>query len=111
MAVQVQGRTTLERAINKAMAQHTPAYLVDASTYTVPSSDGVSAYTVRIHRSPDGPDFTCTCKAGERGLVCYHIGAVLMDLADRRLSKASQARVVDHATAVLHTPARKALWA
>lgn len=40
-----------------------------AALYLTVSSDGTARYRV------DQAEHTCTCKAGERGLRCYHLAA------------------------------------
>ncbi len=97
------GRTPLERAVNKAMALGTPAYRVDDRTYTVPASDGMAAYIVLVN----GTDYACTCPAGESGRICYHIGAVMMAVAARKLAPVMDARLLEPN----RTPSRSPLWA
>lgn len=46
--------------------------------YAAVSSDGSVTYLV------DAGARTCTCKAGERGVRCYHVAAALMASAVRR---------------------------
>ncbi len=102
----IQGTTSVERAVNKAMALDTPAYRVDDRTYTVPASDGRAAYTVLVNNG----DYACTCKAGEQGRICYHVGAVVMAVAAAKLETkvpAVDARLLEPA----RTPKRAPLWA
>ena len=77
----------------------TPAYRM----YTVPASDGKAAYTVLVN----GTDYACTCPAGESGRICYHIGAVIMAVAARRLAPVMDARLLEPN----RTPSRSPLWA
>jgi len=102
VAAAAPGRTPLERAVNKAMALGTPAYRVDDRTYTVPASDGKAAYTVLVN----GTDYACTCPAGESGRICYHIGAVMMAVAARKLAPVMDARLLEPN----RIPKRSPLW-
>ena len=40
--------------------------------FAVLSSDGVTLYDVEAYATADGVRFSCTCKAGQNGMVCKH---------------------------------------
>ncbi len=79
------GKTSLERAINKAMELGTVALKVDARTYTVAASNGRDEYTVTVR----GCEYTCTCTAGQQGRTCYHAAAAMMARMSERLEAAA----------------------
>ncbi len=79
------GKTSLERAINKAMELGTVALKVDARTYTVAASNGRDEYTVTVAAC----QYTCTCTAGQQERTCYHAAAAMMARIAERLETAA----------------------
>jgi len=79
-----------------------PAYRVTDRTYTVAAPDGKSAYTVLVN----GTYYACTYPAGESGRICYHIGAVMMAVAARKLAPVMDARLLEPN----RSPNRAPLW-
>jgi hypothetical protein len=67
------GREQLEKAINRAKKIKPLVRMIQFGTYSVRSSDGQSFYTVRLSRNSLGEKVVdCSCRGGERGLVCFH---------------------------------------
>ncbi len=85
----VKGATSLERAVNRAMAENIQPTKTGANTYSVLSSKGDATYTVTVR----GCEYSCTCTAGQQGRICYHAAATMMSRMAERLETA--APVVD----------------
>lgn len=67
----------LSRAIEKAQKIHPRVEFDRFGRYRVSGSKG-GFYTVLCRKSNNGyKTVECTCKGGERGLVCYHAAAAL----------------------------------
>jgi hypothetical protein len=55
--------------------------------YEVKSSNGENIYTIHFYKSGKQRLAECTCKTGERGLICYHVAgaaAVHIGIASMR---------------------------
>ncbi len=83
MAGKTKGATSLERALNRAMAENIQPVKTGASTYTVLSSRGDATYTVTVR----GCEYTCTCPS--QGRHCKHSAAVMMSRMAERLETAA----------------------
>ncbi len=81
------GKTSLERAINRAMAEGIEPVKTGANTYSVLSSKGDATYTVTVR----GCQYTCTCTAGQQGRTCYHAASAMMSRMSERLEAAAPA--------------------
>ncbi len=94
----VQGKTSIERAINRAMAEGLEPVRVASGVYEVASvkSPG-KVYTVRILSRTE---MTCDCIGGKYHM-CKHRAAVAMFIAAERLERPA------HEVAVLAAPARQ----
>jgi hypothetical protein len=70
-------KTQLERAIEKAKQIRPKVHFVKFGRYQVSGSKG-GFYTVQCCKDERGiKAVACTCKAGDRGLVCFHSVAAL----------------------------------
>lgn len=73
----LQNKDQLERAITKAKKVRPRVKFGGFGYYRVSGSQG-GFYTVLCRRSNNGyKTVDCTCKGGEKGLVCYHAAAAL----------------------------------
>ncbi len=81
----VKGATSLERAINRAMAENIQPTKTGANTYSVVSSKGDATYTVMVR----GCEYTCNCPS--QGRHCKHSAAVMMSRMAERLEAAAPA--------------------
>ncbi len=71
-------KAQLEKAILRAKKIKPLVRMIQFGTYSVRSSDGQSFYTVRLSRNSLGEKIIeCSCRGGERGLVCFHSAACL----------------------------------
>ena len=79
----------LDRA--KSVATAKPVYTPAIGTYRVVGSTG-TAYTVIPMQAGRRVDYSCTCTAGTRGLVCWHkalVAACPIETARRNKAKAA----------------------
>lgn len=73
----LQNRDQLNRAITKAKKVRPRVEFGGFGHYRVSGSKG-GFYTVLCRKSNNGyKTVDCTCKGGEKGLVCYHAAAAL----------------------------------
>ncbi len=79
------GKTSLERAINRAMAEGIAPVKTGANTYSVLSSKGDVTYTVTVR----GCEYTCNCPS--QGRHCKHSAATMMARMSERLETAAPA--------------------
>ncbi len=71
-------KAQLEKAILRAKKIKPLVRMIQFGTYSVRSSDGQNFYTVRLSRNSLGEKIIeCSCRGGERGLVCFHSVACL----------------------------------
>ena len=83
------------RALDRAKATATakPVYTPAIGTYRVIGSTG-TAYTVIPMQAGRRVDYSCTCTAGTRGLICWHkalCAACPIETARRNRAKAAPA--------------------
>lgn len=79
-------RTTLDRAIERASAHH--LHIAGVGTR---NSDGATVYAVSSGSveglyhlvAVEGGRLVCSCKAGQRGLICQHRGLVYRTLCEQ----------------------------
>ncbi len=76
------GATAGERAINKAMALGIEPRRITLSQWAVASASTNVEY---IQTELGGGKVSCTCKAGERGIPCWHASAVKMAMVEEWL--------------------------
>lgn len=67
----------LENAINKARAVKPFVRVVKFGSYIVTNKATGATYTVTCERRGRNRFASCTCKASERGQVCYHIASAV----------------------------------
>ncbi len=79
------GKTSLERALNRALAENIQPVKTGASTYSVLSSKGDATYTITVR----GCEYTCNCPS--QGRHCKHSAAVMMSRMAERLETAAPA--------------------
>lgn len=73
----LKGKAQLEKAITKAKMVRPRVEFDRFGRYRVSGSKG-GFYTVICKKSDNGyKTVDCTCKGGERGLVCYHAVSAL----------------------------------
>lgn len=65
----------MNKAIERAKAVRPFVKWLGERTYTVSSRDGQRVYTVRFVVANGHKLAECNCKAGEAGMLCYHIAA------------------------------------
>jgi hypothetical protein len=71
-------KAMLEKAILKAKKIKPIVRMIEFGKYSVRSSDGKTFYTVKFSRNSLGEKIVeCSCRGGERGLVCFHSAASL----------------------------------
>ncbi len=92
----VQGKSAIERAINRAMAEGLEPVRISSGVYEVASVKSAGkVYTVRI---VNRAEMTCDCIGGKYPM-CKHRAAVAMFIAAERLEQPA------HEVAVLAAPA------
>ncbi len=94
------GKTSLERAINRAMAENIEPVKIGANTYSVLSSRSDVTYTITVR----GCEYTCNCPS--QGRHCKHSAAVMMSRMAERLETAAPA-ADSRETAPLAQPAAR----
>ncbi len=73
----LKGKEQLEKAIAKAKTIRPKVHFVKFGHYQVSGSKG-GFYTVQCRKDERGiKAIECTCKAGDKGLVCFHSVAAL----------------------------------
>ncbi len=73
----LEAKTQLEKAIEKAKKLRPTVKFDRFGCYRVSGSNG-GYYTVICKKSDNNYKLVeCTCKGGEKGLVCYHAAAAL----------------------------------
>ena len=79
--VVLQSKEQMARAIKRARQLKPFVRVRSFRWYEVKSSNNDSVYNVRFYKVGRQRLGECTCKAGERGLICYHIaGAAAVHL-------------------------------
>jgi hypothetical protein len=84
----------IERALKKARKMKPLVKMVCFGSYQVRGANG-NLYEVRCERTANGEKLVdCTCKGGERGLVCYHsVAAVGLHIAVAEQLQTAKAEV------------------
>lgn len=67
----------MARAIAKAREVKPLVRVIEFRTYSVTNKLTGATYTVRFSKQGADKFADCTCKAGERGTVCYHLAAAI----------------------------------
>lgn len=68
-------RNKMTNAIKRARTIRPFVKWLGGRQYTVTSSDRQSTYQVRFAVANGAKLAECNCKAGEAGMVCYHVAA------------------------------------
>lgn len=92
MLIELRSRDQMAKAIERARERKPFVRVVGYRWYLVQSSDGTQTYTIHFYdRGIPGRLLSeCTCPAGERGLVCYHVaGAAAVHLGIESMRRAA----------------------
>ncbi len=109
MTVNTVKASTIRNAVLKAQELQPAVLELAPGFYAVASQSRPGAgYVVRTYG--DGHS-VCECKGQEHAGYCYHRAEVGLKLGTVPAAYVEAAPVVDHATAALHSPARRPLFA
>ena len=92
MMIELRSYAQLSRAVEGAKKMKPFVRVVGFRWYTVRSSNGQDVYTIHFYdRGIPGRLLSeCTCPAGERGLICYHVaGASAIHLGIESMRRAA----------------------
>jgi hypothetical protein len=79
--IQLKSREQMKRAIERARQLKPFVRVRGFRWYEVRSSDGKVIYTIHFYKQGGQRFGECNCKAGEKGLICYHLaGAVAVHI-------------------------------
>ncbi len=67
----------MQKAIDKARSLKPQVRVVEFGSYTVTNKATGATYTVRCEKRGGERFADCTCKAGGRGMRCYHVAAAV----------------------------------
>ena len=73
--IELKSKEQMARAIKRARQLRPFVRVRGFRWYEVKSGNGDSVYTIHFYKRGRQKLGECTCKAGERGLVCYHLAA------------------------------------
>jgi hypothetical protein len=73
--IKLENNDKMTKAIERAKAAHPRVKWLGERAYTVSSSDGQRLYTVRFEVTSGNKFAACNCKAGQAGMLCYHVAA------------------------------------
>ena len=98
--IEIKRNEAMSKAIERAKARHPKVIVVNATAraYVVTGSRGDN-YLVRFEVVNGRKLASCTCKAGERGSLCYHVAAaaaVNLGIQAMRAQLAQQAAKCAH---------------
>jgi hypothetical protein len=85
--IELKSKEQMARAIKRARQLKPFVRVRGFRWYEVQSSNGDSVYTIHFYKRAGQKLGECNCKAGERGLVCYHLAgaaAVHIGIASMR---------------------------
>ena len=71
--IELKSKEQMARAIARARELKPFVRVRGFRWYEVKSSSGEAVYTVHFYKSGKQRLRECNCKAGERGMVCYHM--------------------------------------
>jgi len=75
--IQLISITKLEKAIAKARTVKPMVRVNNFGSYTVTNKATGATYAVSCEKRNGQRFASCSCRAGERGLACYHVAAAL----------------------------------
>lgn len=71
--IELRSKGQMERAIKRARQLKPFVRVRGFRWYEVESRDGKQTYTIHFYKVGHQKLGECNCKAGERGLICYHL--------------------------------------
>ncbi len=88
--IELKSKEQMERAIKQARQLKPFVRVRGFRWYEVKSSNGESIYTIHFYKAGKQRLAECNCKAGERGLICYHVaGAAAVHIGIAAMRKAA----------------------
>jgi hypothetical protein len=88
--VELKSREQMSKAIKRAYQLKPFVRVRGFRWYEVKSSNGENIYTVHFYKNGRQRLGECNCKAGERGLICYHMaGAAAVHIGIASMRKAA----------------------
>ena len=88
--IELRSKEQMAKAIQRARQLKPFVRYVGFRWYEVKSSNGDAVYTIHFYKRGRQRLGECNCKAGERGLVCYHIaGAVAVHIGIAAMRRAA----------------------
>lgn len=88
--IELKSRAQMSKAIKRAYQLKPFIRVRGFRWYEVKSSNGENIYTVHFYKSGRQRLGECNCKAGERGLICYHMaGAAAVHIGIASMRKAA----------------------
>jgi len=87
--IQLRSKEQMARAIKRARELKPFVRVRGFRWYEVKSSKGETVYTIHFFKQGKARFGECSCKAAERGLICYHLAgavAVHVGIAAMRLA-------------------------
>jgi hypothetical protein len=73
--IELKSKEQMAKAIKRAYQLKPFVRVRGFRWYEVKSSNGENIYTVHFYKNGRQRLGECNCKAGERGLICYHMAA------------------------------------
>ena len=73
--IELKSKEQMAKAIKRARQLKPFVRVRGFRWYEVKSSNGANIYTIHFYKNGRQRLGECNCKAGERGLVCYHLAA------------------------------------
>ncbi|MDT7542795.1 MAG: hypothetical protein QOE33_2699 [Acidobacteriota bacterium] len=88
--IELKSRAQMSKAIKRAYKLKPFVRVRGFRWYEVQSSNGENIYTVHFYKNGRQRLGECNCKAGERGLICYHMaGAAAVHIGIASMRKAA----------------------
>ena len=88
--IELKSKEQMAKAIKRAKQLKPFVRVRGFRWYECKSSNGENIYTIHFYKSGKQRLAECNCKAGERGLVCYHIaGAVAVHIGMAAMRRAA----------------------
>ncbi len=88
--IELKSKEQMAKAIKRARQLRPFVRVRGFRWYEVQSSNHDAVYTIHFYKSGRQKLAECNCKAGERGLICYHIaGAVAIHLGIASMRRAA----------------------
>jgi hypothetical protein len=88
--IELKSKEQMAKAIKRARQLKPFVRVRGFRWYEVKSSNGESVYTIHFYKNGRQKLGECTCKAGEHGLVCYHLaGAAAVHIGMAAMRRAT----------------------